>query len=299
MLGIETIKITPEVLAQACEVDEFKGVWSGLETYTTGLQVLSEVAKFGENFQRTLGPLKEQAFTTEMICALHASQIKSEQAGKYKTESSQLTIMKGDVPAGFLETATPEDVGPLMEKLVEWLNVSMERCDMHPLITIGVFTSVFLQVSPFAEGNLRLARFLCTLLLLKSGYSYAPYVPLDKIMSEKGDVVFRALRHNQESLESGRPDWSEWLSCFLMLLQEQAGVLRTRLNEKDKEMSNLPTLSAKVLALFEQHERLQMKEIIKLTNGRRSTIKLRLQELVEGGYLRRHGLARSTWYSLV
>jgi DeoR/GlpR family transcriptional regulator of sugar metabolism len=56
--------------------------------------------------------------------------------------------------------------------------------------------------------------------------------------------------------------------------------------------------SARILALFQQHQRLQMKEIITLTNGRRATIKLRLNELSEAGYLKRYGAGRSTWYAL-
>ncbi|MCK5284937.1 MAG: Fic family protein [Alphaproteobacteria bacterium] len=299
MLGIETIKITPEILIQACEIDEFKGIWSALETYTTGLQVLSEVAEFGKNFQRTLIPLKEQDLTVKIICELHKFQIKNNTAGAYKITSNQLSIMKEDGTFGLLDTATPEDVAPLMNKLIIWLNDSLKHKSMHPLITIAVFTSVFLQISPFTDGNMRIACFLSMLLLFKNGYVYAPYVPLDRIVNKHGDFVFKTLKHNQESLETGQPDWSKWLDCFLTLLQEQAGTLRTRLNTKNQEMSNLPTLSAKILTLFEQHERLQMKQIIKLTNGQRSTIKLRLQELINDEYLRRHGQARSTWYSLV
>jgi hypothetical protein len=29
--------------------------------------------------------------------------------------------------------------------------------------------------------------------MLKSGYNYAPYFPLDKIMADEGGTVFRAL----------------------------------------------------------------------------------------------------------
>jgi DNA-binding IclR family transcriptional regulator len=44
---------------------------------------------------------------------------------------------------------------------------------------------------------------------------------------------------------------------------------------------------------------MSMKEIERLTRGKRSTLKLRLKELVEQGYLMRHGQARSTWYSRI
>lgn len=117
-------------------------------------------------------------------------------------------------------------------------------------------------------------------------------------MSTHARYVFVALSHNQQSLENGRPDWSEWLACFFHILQTQKDDLHARLRAQDKDLSHVPGLSAQILRLFEAHQRLQMKQIIKLTNGRRSTIKLRIGELVEQGYLNRRGGGRSTWYSL-
>lgn len=299
MIGIDTLKITPESLVRLAEVDEFKGLWAGLEAYTTGLQILSEVAEHGANFQRVFGPLKEQTITPQMIGLIHASQVKSKMPSFYKKEESALSIKKDGVEIGQLETAPPEDVEVLLDKLVEWLNESLDNKDFHPLLTTAIFTAVFLQISPYAEGNLRVARFLILLIMLKSGYVYAPYVPLDRVMNDKAGVVYRALKANQDSLEAGQPNWEEWLRCFFILLQDQAGSLRRRLESKDEEITDLPTLSARILELFERHKRLQMNEIIAHTNGRRATIKIRLKELLDDGYIKRHGKGRSTWYGLV
>lgn len=298
MLGIEAIKITPEMLARACEIDAFKGLWCGLEQHTTGLNMLADIQDHGDNLRQVLSKLKDQELTADMIRALHGVLHKTPGPSPYKTQENMLEIAKGREIAGALETAPPEQAEKLMGKLVEWLNASMGRDDFHPLLSIAVFTAVFLQISPFAEGNMRLARFLAVLLLMKAGYAYAPFITLDRIMEERAASVFRALRHNQESLESGRPDWSLWLICFFMILQEQKNQMQHKLGAKTGELSRLPTLSGKIMGLFEQHERLQMKQIITLTRGRRSTVKLRLGELVDGGYLRRRGQARSTWYSL-
>ena len=83
------------------------------------------------------------------------------------------------------------------------------------------------------------------------------------------------------------------------LLLSQKHDLYDRLYNKQAELSNISALSARVMELFKTHQRLQMKEIIRLTNGRRATLKLRLQELIDGGYIKRHGAGRATWYSLV
>lgn len=299
MIGIDTIKLAPRVVARLRHVDEFKGLWSGLDEYTTGLQMLGDVAEYGVKVQKILTPLKEKEITEDIIKVLHATQIGHKGASSYKASDNRLPVMKDDDVVGFLETAHVDDVGPLMNKLVGWLNGALDNEDIHPLISIAVFTAIFLQIAPFDTGNIRTVRFLNLLLMMKAGYDYAPYAPLDKLMVDKAEEMYEALKNNQESLESGKPDWDEWLTFFFNLLVEQTIILRTRLEMKEKEIANIPTLSARILKLFEEHDRLQMKEIVQLTRGRRSTLKLRLNELVDQGYLRRHGRARSTWYSQV
>lgn len=298
MLGMDDIRITPETLLSACEVDEFKGLWNALDKHTTGLNLLGDVAGHGSNFKQVLGPLKDQAITVDIIRILHGLQTGGRGVSPYKSETKPLEIMNGAGVAGEIETAAPEQVEKLLTKLVTWLNKTMEEGEQHPLISIAAFTAVFLQISPFDEGNMKTARFLVLLLMLKSGYSYAPYLPLDKIMSDEGGPIFRALRHNQESLEQGKPDWSMWLRCFFIVLRKQKEALEKRINEKEKALTHLPTLSGRIMKLFEDNQRMQIHQIIKLTKGRRSTVKLRLGELVDGGYLKRYGQARSTWYSL-
>ncbi len=301
MLGINTIQITPELMTRACEVDEFKGLWNGLDQHTVGLNILSDVAEHSARFNRVLDPLKKEKVTVLLLQMIHQKFVsdKKDNPSTFKTEPNQLNILGADgVPAGFLETAPPEDVEALMNKLVSWFEQAYERRDMHPLITIAVFMAVFLQISPFAEGNMRVMQFLVLLMLLRAGYKYAPFQPIEKAMQEKADAVYLALKHNQDSLEAGRPDWSEWLRCFFMLMQDQKEVLEKRLNQKEGEMQRLPTLSARILRLFEHHERLTMKQIIFETYGRRSTVKVRLREMEEQGLIKRNGAGRGTWYSL-
>ena len=167
-------------------------------------------------------------------------------------------------------------------------------------MVIGIFTAIFLQISPFEQANMKTARFLLLLLMLRSGYSYAPYIPVDRSMEKRAKQIFEALEYTQVSLESGKPDWSVWLDCFFSVLQDQAETLKGRLEgQQQVDPAQLPPLSARVMKIFESHDRLQMKQIIAMTGGRRSTLKLRMGELVDNGYLKRHGDRRATWYSRV
>jgi Fic family protein len=300
MIGLNAIAITPDILRLISQIDEFKGLWSGLERHTTGLSMLGDVASYGQAFHKTLLGLKAQKIDVDMIRILHASLHAAKVPSEFRTGDHVMAIVKDGAVVGSLETAEAEDIAPLLGKLLAWAEEALEADQViHPLLVIAVFSSVFLQICPFADNNQKLLRMLIIVYMLKAGYAYVPYVQIDALMNDRAELIYSALAHNQASLEGGAPDWSRWLHCFLSLLHGQKDVLHSRLLSKEKDLSHLPTLSARIMALFEDHQRLQMKEIIKLTNGRRATIKVRLNELVEGEYLVRHGAGRSTWYALV
>ncbi|GJL85440.1 MAG: hypothetical protein DHS20C02_12150 [Micavibrio sp.] len=298
MLNPDHIKITPEILKQLTEIDEFKGSWGALEKHTTALQLLGDVANFGQNFKAVLEPWQEQPFSEDVIKKLHGV-ISGKKEGQYKATNFPLIIQRGEEIIGTLDVATPEDAEALMGKLVEWADEAFEAKDVHPLLVIALFMAVFLQLSPFEKGNQRLARMLIVLLMFKAGYSYAPYSALEPAMNAKMRNYFDALSYTQETLEAGQPDWGPWLRFFFGLLKDQKDQLAVRMEKGGDTIADMPKLSTKVLKLFENHERLSMKEIERLSRGRRSTLKLRLGELVSGGYLMRHGRARATWYARV
>lgn len=287
------------MLKLACSVDEFKGAWTALENHTTSLQILGDVSSFGRNLKEIAGLWQSQMIDEDMVCKLHAAFTGGKGVSKYREVAHSLNIRNGSAVIGSLDTATPEEVRALMPRLVKWVGEALEKGDIHPLFVIAIFTAVFLQLCPFERGNQKLARVLIILLLLKSGYLYAPYSLLDPAFTERAGEYFNALKHTQDTLASGRVDWDVWIGFFLEILCDQKNVLQGRLDKGRPEIANMPSLSTKVLKLFEKHERLSMKEIERLTRGKRSTLKLRLGELVKEGYLVRHGKARATWYSRV
>lgn len=287
------------MLKLACSVDEFKGAWTALENHTTSLQILGDVSNFGRNLKEIAGAWQDKVIDEEMVCKLHGLFTGSKKASFTRSEPHLLSVYANDALIGELETASPEEVRVLMPRLIKWVAEALEKGEIHPLFVIAIFTAVFLQLCPFDEGNQKLARILAVLLLLKSGYSYAPFSLLDPIFSERGAAYYHSLKHTQQTLASGRVDWDVWIGFFLEVLCEQKNVLQRRLEKGRPEIANMPSLSTKVLRLFDKHERISMKEIERLTRGKRSTLKLRLGELVDEGYLVRHGKARATWYSRV
>lgn len=299
MLGLQNIRITPKMLKLVCEVDEFKGAWAAMENHTTSLQLLGEVSSFGRNFKEIAHSWQDQPLDVDLLCRLHAVFTGSKQVSIFKEESRSIEIKKGEDIVGTLNVASPEEVRALMPRLMDWVAKEFEKQELHPLFIIAVFTAIFLQFCPFEKGNQKIARLLIILLMFKAGYSYAPYAMLDPILQERADEYFKALQHTQKTLAQGKIDWDVWIEFFFQILKAQKDKLQERVEKGSNEIVNMPALSTKVLKLFDKHDRLSMKEIERLTRGKRSTLKLRLGELVEGGYLVRHGKARATWYSRV
>lgn len=299
MLSVHSTKITPEILNIIAGIDEFKGRWNALEEHTTALNLIGDVAHFGHNFKSVMTPWKNKAITMDLICKLHQVMIRGDGAGSFKTTHMPIVVQHGEVIFGSLDTATPDDVEPLMMNLTDWLGKSLKSRDFHPLLTIAIFTAIFLQIGPFNTGNQKLVRLLVPLLMLKAGYSYAPYVSIEEILQARAEEYYAALKATQESLNDGKPDWNPWVEFFLNCLNVQKNELQTMMKKAEKNIGKLPILSVRIMELFQKHKRLQMHEIETMTGGKRSTIKLRLNELVEQGHLKRHGQARSTWYSKI
>ena len=91
--------------------------------------------------------------------------------GLYKTSSkSVVAFVETRTQTGIVsETATPFDTPRLLGGLVSWYHDTTEQREMHPLVAIGIFVVVFLEIHPFQDANGRLSRVLTTLLLLRAG----------------------------------------------------------------------------------------------------------------------------------
>ncbi len=299
MLGLKNVRITPKMLRLVCEIDEFKGAWTAMENHTTSLQLLGEVSSFGRNFKEITRSWQDQPLDVELLCRLHAVFTGAREVSIFKEKNMPLEIKSGDDVIGTLNAASPEEVRNFMPRLMKWIADAFEEKELHPLFVIAIFTAIFLQFCPFEKGNQKLARLLIILLMFKEGYSYAPYSTLDALLRESAEEYYAALKHTQDSLAAAKVDWDVWLEYFFGLLKAQKDKLQKRIERGSAEIINMPELSTKVLKLFDKYDRLSMKDIERLTRGKRSTLKLRLAELVEGGYIVRHGQARATWYSRV
>lgn len=104
-----------------------------------------------------------------------------------------------------VETASPFETPRRMIELVGWFEQSQQE-GLHPLIAIGLFVMVFLEIHPFQDGNGRLSRVLTTLLLLRAGYAYVPFSSLASVIEQSKERYDLALRRTQGTIRTDAPD---------------------------------------------------------------------------------------------
>jgi len=220
--------------------------------------------------------------------------------GQYKvTENKvQMVDVKGNIVGTIFET-TPVYLTPIeMQELVEWTIEALKNKKYHPLLVISNFVVEFLKIHPFRDGNGRLSRILTNLLMLQAGYLYMPYVSHEKLVEEKKQEYYVALRKTQITFKSEQTDLIPWLTFFLNIILDQSKQAVELLNADNVEK----TLSEKQLAVLEYLEKVKEatpSEIAEKTNVARPTVNQALEKLLNLKKVERIGMGRSTRYRIL
>jgi len=284
---------------------EVETLLSNLKRYSFKSRDEEEVAGYAEAMELVFESWQELSPGENHIKQLHSVLLKfsskdTAHRGSYKKLSNNVVAFDADGRelGVVFETASPFETPLAMEKLVSWLNKAIEDKTVHPLLIIAVFVVSFLAIHPFQDGNGRLSRILTTLLLLRFGYEYMPYISLESIVEDNKDSYYKALRQTQKTLREEKTDWEKWSLFFLKCLKKQKDKLAAKLEREHILANKLATLSSEITRLLKEHERLSIAEIETLTRANRNTLKVRLRELVRDNYIEQNGRARSTWYRL-
>jgi Fic family protein len=221
--------------------------------------------------------------------------------GNYKTSSNSVAAFgeNGAQIGVVFETATPFDTPRLMTELVTWIQEERGPERLHPLLLIGLWVVVFLEIHPFEDGNGRLSRVLTTLLLLQAGYAYVPYSSLESVIEQNKEAYYLALRQTQATIRTDAPNWQPWLLFFLRSLAEQVRRLNKKVEREKLVLAPLPELSLQIVEFAREHGRVTMGDLIRLSGASRNTLKQHFRALVEQGHLNQHGSGRGVWYELL
>ncbi len=263
------------------------------------------MAGYAKALERIFVSWQDIALTENHIKQLHHelmaySEEDAGHRGSYKTSPNSLVAFDGDGRqlGVVFETAPPLDTPRLMAELLTWFNEERSNGRLHPLLLIGLWVVVFLEIHPFQDGNGRLSRALTALLLQQAGYAYVPYSSLESVIEQSLDAYYLALRQTQTTIRTEAPNWQPWLMFFLRALAEQVRRLNRKIEREKLVLAALPELSLQIVEFAREHGRITMGEAIRLTGGNRNTLKQHFRALVERGHLGQRGSGRGVWYEL-
>jgi len=262
-----------------------------------------EVAGYAQAMETVFAHAESIELTENHVKQLHRDLLRhstkdERHRGEYKTNTNHVSAFDADGrEIGIVfETATPFDTPHKMRELIQWTRDALAERSLHPLLVIGIFAVVFLEIHPFQDGNGRLSRILTTLLLLRAGYGYVPYSSLESVIERSKEGYYLALRQTQKTIRADVPDWQPWIVYFLRSLQQQKQRLERKLERERITATSLPPLSVQILELAKEHGRLTIAQIVTLTGANRNTVKKHLQALVSANHLTQHGTGKGTWY---
>lgn len=170
----------------------------------------------------------------------------------------------------------PEEVGPRMAGLLEWVDGVLQRPVEWPLPVVGAVLHYSLtDVHPFADGNGRVARLLTTALLAAGGHLPGRMFNLDAHYGRDKEAYLAALR----SVKASTFSQSEWVTYFLAGAAEEyervateidqmAAIGARRLQLTDTQQRALATLMSEGRLQFDRQEYAQAGGVSRSTASR-------------------------------
>src|SRR5258706_4449434 len=302
---IESIGSSTRIEGSKLTDREVERLLSRLKIKSFATRDEQEVAGYAKLMDLVVEAWQDITLTENHIRQLHRdlliySKKDERHRGNYKTSPNSVAAFDRDgkkIDVVF-ETVAPFDTPLLMTELLAWFNAERETGRLHPLLLIGIWVVVFLEIHPFQDGNGRLSRVLTTLLLLQAGYVYVPYSSLESVIELSKEAYYLALRQTQGTIRTESPNWQPWLVFFLPSLAQHIRRLQKKVEREKIVLAALPALSLQIVEFAREHGRVTMGDAIKLTDASRNTLKQHFRALVARGNLKQQGAGRGAWYEL-
>lgn len=283
--------------------DEVARLLRGLKTTPPNGRDAEEVAGYADLLGRIFDNFKSFKLSESYILQFHEillnfSEKDQLHKGCYKS-SDNIVVAKnerGEEKIIFRPTP-PYLVKKEMDDVLYWANEELKNNGLHPLLLMCNFIFEFLAIHPFTDGNGRLSRALTNLLLLKTGYSYTPYISLEEIIEDKKIEYYQALRATQKKHKTDKEDIGPWITFMLDVLIIQMEKARILMKSEDP-MRLLSEKQKQIYDLFSDMNELSVLEINKILNGKipLQTLKQSLARLVHLDLLERIGVGRGSRY---
>eukprot|EP01124_Arcella_intermedia_P011542 TRINITY_DN17947_c0_g1_i1.p1 TRINITY_DN17947_c0_g1~~TRINITY_DN17947_c0_g1_i1.p1 ORF type:complete len:354 (+),score=51.57 TRINITY_DN17947_c0_g1_i1:78-1139(+) len=141
---------------------------------------------------------RPEIITDQFILDIHSKMMAGSEEvnpGQYRKQFVKIKGSKVLLPH-------PKEVPALMNRLLDWLHST----HLHPIDVVVNFHQYFIRIHPFADGNGRVCRLLCSFISMMGGYSPIGFFTISR------STYFDAIRQWEQeanTLPFGQLMWSE------------------------------------------------------------------------------------------
>lgn len=189
-----------------------------------------------------------------------------------------------------------EDVKPMMERLITYINTNRNRVD--PLILAGIFHKQMVIIHPFMDGNGRTTRLATKVLLAQMGLNTFNLFSFEHYYNQNVTRYFQMVGEYGNYYElASIVDFTKWLEYFTdgiidELLRVQKLLPEVSINPK----TDLQPHHLKMLEYIRKHGFITDRVYATLVDRARATRALDFQKLLELGLIDRKEKGRATYY---
>jgi Fic family protein len=182
-----------------------------------------------------------------------------------------------------------------MEALCIAFNGAIDTGKYDPLLLIPRFILDFLCIHPFADGNGRMSRLLCLLLLYRSGYLVGKYISLEMIIEQTKETYYEALETGSARWYEGENDCLPFVRHFLEVLLKAYREFSYRVDMTFTRSLSKPD---RVRNLFDNTlGQLSKKDILhRFPDISASTVEASLSMFLKEGFIAKIGAGKKTTY---
>lgn len=205
-----------------------------------------------------------------------------------------------------------EEVKHLMGELVEWIRHRSDG-DTNPYIINALAHLNFVAIHPFSDGNGRVGRLLCSLLVMREGYKAQAFWSLEQFLGE------HAVDYGQALAQTLGPRWrpdlviaTEWVEWYLEAVRTQVTQAERRLRRAMAEFTTVVTglsvggavgpgtksISRAVIPVWlaVTGGNVTRRQLARYISASEETLGRDLRRMCDLGYLMREGSGRASRY---
>lgn len=219
--------------------------------------------------------------------------------GDYRLVNFQIIAQQpGGGQKTILNTTAVHAVQQDMEALIHWVNHKLKEGLIHPLLIIAEFHYEFISTFPFQFGNGMLSRALTQYLLLKAGYPFVKYLPLDHFFEKKLNQYRQLLFDGQKERFHNQEIISDWVLFFMNTLLDAVSYLEEHYEEETVDDNiYLNERQKEVVQFVKSHQPVKISDISRAMPAcSKNTLKKDLQFLQEEHLIKKLGERKGTVY---